>query len=209
VPLTRFALDLGLCPNEPRFSGSIWEGILVKKLIAPFLATILVLVAASTALAGKPDSFYREQSSGSEYDSFVSELCGFDVWLDYRTDFYTVVGKTGSYFHAERFRTGPGGSIKQVVHLTFRYPDGFQVIGDPESGSWIEVFHEIGQGSLVWSTPEDGVIYRAAGRADVTATLTITPEGEDFQIVEEIYSGQMPGGLSEGELNTLLCDTLG
>jgi len=181
----------------------------MRKAIAPVVAVILAFAAASSALAAKPD-IVRDRTSGSEYDEFVSGVCGFDVWLDYRTDFTNISSPKGSvvYFHAERFRTGPGGSIKQMVHYTW-VPSTFEVIGDPDSGSWMEVIRELLHGSRVWSTPGGGVIYQDAGYYDATLTLTITPEGETFEISDEIAHGQQPGQVSEEDLNTLLCETLG
>jgi hypothetical protein len=181
----------------------------MRKAIAPVVAVILAFAAASSALAAKPDIF-RDRTSGSEYDEFVSGLCGFDVWLDYRTDFSIISSNDGAVVtvHAVRVRTGPGGSIKQLVHLTF-VPSTFEVIGDPDSGSWIEVIREVAHGSRVWSTPGGGVIYREAGYYDVTLTVTITPDGETMEFSNEVTHGQPPGQLSEDELNTILCETLG
>jgi len=177
----------------------------MRKTIAPVAAVILALAAASSALAARPDVF-REHLSGSEYDEHVSWLCGFDVWLDYRIDFLFREGF--SFVHAERFRTGPGGSLKQMVHYTF-VPSTFEIIGDPESGSWMEVIREVAHGSRVWSTPDVGVIYREAGYYDVTLTLTITPEGETFEISDEVAHGQQPGVLPEEEADALMCEALG
>jgi hypothetical protein len=182
----------------------------VKRVIAIAAATVLSLIVASSAFAAKPDVF-RDRSSGSEYDSFTSELCGFDVWLTYRIDFLIVIGADRglSYFHAERFRTGPGGSLLQSVHYTWTQPENFSIVGDPDSGSWVEISHDILHGSRVWSTPERGVIYRDAGYYEVTATLTVTPDGETFEITDEVAHGQQPGTLSEEAANELLCSTLG
>lgn len=177
----------------------------MRKAMAPALAAVLVLAAASSALAARPDVF-REHTSGSEYDDSVSGLCGFDVWLDYRAD---VLFRDGfSFVHAERFRTGPGGSITQVVHYTF-VPSTFEIIGDPESGSWTEILRELLHGSRVWSSPGDGVIYRDAGYFDGVITITITPEGETVELTDEGAHGQQPGQLSEEEMDELLCATLG
>jgi hypothetical protein len=176
--------------------------------MAPVLAAVLVLAAASSALAAKPEIF-RDRSSGSEYDGLTSWICGFDVWLDYRNDFSIISSPDGAVVtvHAERLRTGPGGSVKQLIHLTF-VPSTVEVIGDPDSGSWIEVIREIAHGSRVWSTPGGGVIVREAGYYDVTLTLTITPDGETMAFSDEVAHGQTPGQLSEEELDTLLCSAL-
>ncbi|OGO54677.1 MAG: hypothetical protein A2V84_14180 [Chloroflexi bacterium RBG_16_70_13] len=181
----------------------------MKKTIAPVTAVILALAAASSALAARPDVF-RDRASGSEYDESVSWLCGFDVWLDYRTDFSIISSPDGAVttFHAERFRIGPGGSLKQMVHYTW-VPSTFEIIGDPESGSWMEVIREVAHGSRVWSTPDDGVIYREAGYYDATLTLTITPDGETFEISDEVAHGQQPGVLPKEEANALMCEALG
>lgn len=180
----------------------------MRKAIAPVAAVILALAAASSALAAKPDIF-RDRTSGSEYDWGTSGMCGFDVWLDYRFDFTVIASPDGAvaYFHAERFRTGPGGSVKQMVHYTW-VPSTFEIIGDPDSGTWQEVIRELLHGSRVWSTPGDGVIYRDAGYYDATFTLTITPEGETVEVSNEVAHGQQPGQLSEDELNALLCGAL-
>jgi len=175
----------------------------MRKAIAPVAAVILALAAASSALAAKPDVF-RDRSSGSEYDWGTSGMCGFDVWLDYRAD---ILFREGfSFVHAERFRTGPGGSITQLVHYTF-VPSTFEIIGDPDSGSWTEILRELLHGSRVWSTPGDGVIYHDAGYYDATFTLTITPEGETVEISNEVAHGQQPG-LPGDDLNALLCGAL-
>jgi len=183
----------------------------MRKAIAPLFAVILALAAASSALAAKPDVF-RDRFAGSEYDAFTSEVCGFDVWLTYRVDFSFFAMDDGGYLllvHAERFRTGPGGSVTQVVNYSFRSPHGHQIVGDPDSGSFIEVTREILHGSRVWNAPGEGVIYRDAGYYDATLTLTITPEGETLEVSDEVAHGQQPGQLSEDVLNALLCGELG
>jgi hypothetical protein len=183
----------------------------MRRLIAPVAAaTLLVLATASSALAAKPEIF-RDRFSGSEYDAFTSEVCGFDVWLTYRVDFSFIAMDDGGYLllvHAERFRTGPGGSVTQVVNYSFTSPDGHQILGDPDSGSFVEVTREILRGSRVWSSPGAGSIYQDAGYYDATITITITPDGETVEISDEVARGQMPGLQSEDELNALLCEAL-
>lgn len=181
----------------------------MKKVIAPLAACALVLTLASTALAAAP---YRERSSGSGYDDFTSSVCGFDVWQTYRTSFIAVNQADGSYettFDAERFRKGPGGTIKQLVHYSWTSPDGFQLIGDPDSGSFTEVIHETLHGSRVWTTPSGGVIYSDSGYYDAVVTITYTPDGESVEISDEVSHGDQPGSLSEDELFVLLCATIG
>ena len=183
----------------------------MRKVMAPLAASLLLLATATTALAAKPDR-YEETGSGSEYDSSTSELCGFDVWLTYRTRYSFTQYSDGSSvetFDAQRFRRGPGGSITQVVHYVWVNPDPFQIIGDPESGSWQEIFRAVLHGSRIWSTPGEGVIYRDAGYYDATVVLTITPDGETVEIVDEVARGQQPSTLGEEEANALLCDALG
>lgn len=175
----------------------------MRRAIAPVAAIVLVLATASSTLAARP---FHERATGSEYDAFTSELCGFDVWLRYRTAF--LVGET-SFFHAERFRTGPGGSILQVVHYTWTYPDDFEIIGDPDSGTWQERFREVLHGSRVWTVPGEGVIYRDAGYAAATMTWTITPDGQTLEVDDEAFHGLQPGALSQDELDELLCAALG
>ena len=181
----------------------------MKKVIAPIAACALALTLASTALAAAP---YRERSSGSGFDDLTSSICGFDVWLTYRVSFVAINQADGSYetmFDAERFRTGPGGTIKQLVHYTWTSADGFQVIGDPDSGSFQEVFHETLHGSRVWSTPGDGVIYRDSGTYEASVTITYTPDGETVEVSDEVSHGAQPSDLSEEEANELLCATIG
>ncbi|MCI0583944.1 MAG: hypothetical protein L0227_13845 [Chloroflexi bacterium] len=175
----------------------------MRRSIATVAAIVLVLATASSTLAAPP---YQERAAGSEYDAFTSELCGFDVWLEYRTAF--LAGQM-SYFHAERFRTGPGGSILQVIHYTWTYPDDYEVIGDPESGTWQERFREVLHGSRVWSVPGGGVIYQDAGYAAATLTWTFTPDGETLEVDNEVFHGLRPGALSQEGLDALLCTTLG
>jgi hypothetical protein len=184
----------------------------MRRLVAPVAAaTLLVLATASSALAGKPDIF-RDRFSGSEYDDFTSSVCGFDVWLTYRVDNTFIAMDGGGYtllVHAERFRTGPGGSIQQVVNYTFQSPDGNVIVsGDPDSGSFVEVTREILTGSRVWSSPGAGVIYRDAGYYDATITITVTPDSETVEISDEVAHGQMPG-VPGDELLGLLCEALG
>jgi len=183
----------------------------MRKLMAPLAATLLALSVASTAVAASTE-IVRDRQSGSEYDWLYSWVCGFDVWLTYSYDFTTVNSADGSYvsyFHATRVRTGPGGSIKQTVSYNWTSKDGFIVIGDPESGSWQEVIHEVLHGSRVWSAPGGGVVYRDAGYYDSTFTITITPDGETFEITDEVAHGQQPGALTQDELDALICATIG
>ena len=182
----------------------------MKQVMALVAAGVLTLAVTSTALGAAP---YRENDSGSGYDDFTSSVCGFDVWLTYRSAFTAIAQADGSYettFQAERFRTGPRGSVKQLVHYTWTSPDGFQVIGDPESGEFTEVIHETLHGSRVWSVPGGGVIYRDSGTYEAIVTITYTPDADPtVEVTDEVSHGTQPGGLSEEELNALLCETLG
>jgi len=184
----------------------------MRRVIAPIAALVLLLASASSALAAKPDVF-RDRFSGSEYDEHFSWVCGVDVWLDYRVETSFIALSDGGYnllVHAERFRTGPGGSIKQVVSYSFKSPDGNVIVsGDPDSGSFVEVTREILTGSRVWSSPGAGVIYSDAGYYDATITITVTPDSETVEISDEVARGPMPGTLTEDEANALVCETIG
>lgn len=183
----------------------------MRKAIAPLAATLLVLIAASTAFAAAPER-YREQFSGSEYDAFVSDLCGFDVWLTYRIRYSISMTSDGSAietFDAQRFRSGPGGSINQLVHYVWTYPDPYQIIGDPDSGSWQEIYHPILHGSRIWTTAGEGVIARDAGFYDATIVVTFTPDGETVEVTNELARAQQPSTLGEEEANAILCEALG
>jgi hypothetical protein len=177
----------------------------MRKVIAPLLASLLVLASAGTVLGAKPDDVWRTSESGSGYDDYWSDVCGFDVWLEYRVSFSGI--RLNSTFDAVRTRTGPGGSATSTVHLVFRYPDGFQEIEDPDTGAITLVYREVAKGSFVWTTPEDGVIYRDAGYAAVTWYSTYTEEGEDITFDDEVYHGQMPAG--DEDLIALVCAALG
>jgi len=183
----------------------------MRKVIVTVSAFVLLVATAGAALAARPDR-YTEQFSGSEYDAATSELCGFDVWVTYRARYMLSAHSDGSAvetFDSQRFRTGPGGSIIQLVHYVWTYPDPFLIIGDPESGSWQEVFHPILHGSRVWTTAGAGVIARDAGYYDATIVTTVTPDDVTVEVTDEIARGQQPSMLTEDALNQLLCATLG
>ena len=183
----------------------------MRKLTALVASTLLLLTTASAALAAGPE-ITRDRTSGSEYDWFMSEVCGFDVWLDYRQDFTFITKADGSsvmLVHVERIRTGPGGSIKQLADYTFTSgEDGFTIIGDPESGSFQEVIHEVLHGSRVW-VAKGGVVYRDAGYYDATLTITYTPDDVTFALSNEVAHGQQPTGQSEEVGFGLICATIG
>ena len=176
----------------------------MRKVIALLSASLLVLMSASTVLAAKPDDVWRTSESGSGYDDYWSEICGFDVWLEYRVSFSGL--RLNSTFDAVRMRSGPGGTTTTLVHLVFRYPDGFEEIVDPETGNVTLIYREVTKGSVVWTTPRDGVVYRDAGFAAGTWYAEYTAEGENLSFVDPVYHGQMPAG--DEDLNAIVCGAL-
>lgn len=176
----------------------------MRKVIASVIGLALVLASATTVLAAKPDDVWRYQETGSGVDDFWSDRCGFEVTLAYRLAFSGV--RANSTFHVERMLTGPGGSATQVAHLSFRYPDGFETIEDPDAGTVTEIYREVAKGSIVWTTPDEGVIYRDAGYADVTWQIVYDGNGETMTFSDEVYHGQMPAG--DEPIQDLVCEAL-
>jgi hypothetical protein len=181
----------------------------MRKVIALVLASLLVLATAGGTLAARPEIF-RDASSGSEYDQYYSDRCGFDVWLTYRTTFSVIQNTDGSYtstFDTVRVSSGPGGSVKRIIHLVFTSDEGFQLIGDPD-GDHQERLQELAHGSRVWSAPGMGVVYSDAGYYDATLVITVTGDDVTEELTDVVFHGK-PGSFDEEDLDALLCATIG
>ena len=176
----------------------------MRKALALFSATALLLATASTAVAAKPDDVWRYAETGSYLDEHWTASCGFDVTQTFRLQFSAQ--RLNSLIQVERVYTGPGGTATLRASLDFRYPNGFETIEDPDAGTTTEIYREVARGSFIWTTPQDGVIYRDAGYAAVTWTIVYSEEGETMDFGDEVYHGQMPAG--DEDVVALVCEAL-
>jgi hypothetical protein len=179
----------------------------MRRAATPLVALALLLATASMASAARPEIIHDRASDAGP--SFYSDICGFDVWGVVRTQFWVAIHADGSYetrFDAVRTFTGPGGELRQTVAYTWTSDELFQVIGDPDSGSWVEISSETLHGSRLWTKPRAGVVYHDAG--SYHAMVTTTYDGEDLtvEVSDEVVHGQQPGS---GMSDEAVCRELG
>jgi hypothetical protein len=171
------------------------------------LVTSALFLGATPAFAGSPD-IYREVVDSSGPDDFWTERCGVPVTSAESSAVTVKTFDDGGYrfqLRATQTLQGPGGTVLRQRSYSWSSPVPVEVIGDPDSGDFTEIFRETVTGVRVVIAVGSGRLYQDVGQAYATVAIHYSDAGEDIVVADVVERGQHPTGV---DVQALICDAL-
>jgi len=171
------------------------------------LVTGALFLGATPAFADSPD-IYRDVAESSGTDDFWTERCGVPVTSAESSALTVTTFEDGGYrsqFRATQTLQGPGGTVLRQRSYSWSSPVPVEVIGDPDSGDFTEIFRETVTGVRVVIALGSGRLDQDVGQAYATVTIHHSDAGEDIVVADVIERGQHPADV---DVQALICDAL-